>query len=199
MPPSNAVSPTVDTLVDAAGSQASPVNSAGVARAAAAVGEPPLTEVIELLFFAYRDFTGEIDERLESLGFGRAHHRVLYFVSRHPGLPVAELLDILKITKQSLARVLKQLVDTGYVVQETGQLDRRQRLLYPTAAGEALARDLTDLQITRVAGALKEAGAGSEEIVRGFLKGMVSATERRHVDDLLFAAAVRRSAGVGGT
>ncbi|MEL6871255.1 MAG: MarR family transcriptional regulator [Pseudomonadota bacterium] len=166
--------------------------------AGAGAGEPPLTEVIELLFFAYRDFTGEIDTRLESLGFGRAHHRVLYFVSRHPGLPVAELLDILKITKQSLARVLKQLVDSGYVAQETGQLDRRQRLLYPTAAGETLARDLTDLQITRVAGALKEAGPGSEEIVRGFLKGMVSAPERSHVDDLLFAAAVRRSASDNG-
>src|ERR1035437_7520870 len=98
----------------------------------------PVWDIIELLFFAYRDFVGDPDEVLEKLGFGRAHHRVLHFVNRNPGMKVADLLDILKITKQSLGRVLKQLIDQGYVVQKAGANDRRQRLLYVTAAGESL-------------------------------------------------------------
>jgi hypothetical protein len=69
----------------------------------------------ELLFFAYRDFTRDADAILKDFGFGRAHHRVLHFVNRHPGLRVADLLDVLKITKQSLGRVLKQLIDKGYI------------------------------------------------------------------------------------
>jgi len=86
-------------------------------------------DLIELLFFAYRDFVGDPDEVLAKLGFGRAHHRVLHFVNRNPGMKVAELLDVLKITKQSLGRVLKQLIDEGYIVQKEGASDRRQRLL----------------------------------------------------------------------
>src|SRR5436309_8619287 len=104
-------------------------------------GDEPIWNVIELLFFAYRDFIGDPDEVLAKFGFGRAHHRVLHFVNRNPGMKVAELLDILKITKQSLGRVLKQLVDQGYVVQKEG-VDRRQRLLYVTPKGEALAMKL---------------------------------------------------------
>src|SRR5262245_21751812 len=92
----------------------------------------PTWDVIELLFFAYRDFIGDPDDVLAKFGFGRAHHRVLHFVNRNPGMKVAELLDILKITKQSLGRVLKQLIDQGYVVQKEGANDRRQRLLYVT-------------------------------------------------------------------
>ena len=88
--------------------------------------------LIELLFFAYRDFISDPDAILGPIGFGRAHHRVVHFVNRRPGLTVAELLDVLKITKQSLARVLKQLIDTGYIVQVTGPTDRRQRQLYAT-------------------------------------------------------------------
>src|SRR5579872_4155083 len=113
--------------------------------AAPAPGEPYF-DLIELLFFAYRDFVGDPDEVLEKLGFGRAHHRVLHFVNRNPGMKVAELLDVLKITKQSLGRVLKQLIDEGYVVQKAGANDRRQRLLYASAAGEALATRLAGLQ-----------------------------------------------------
>ncbi|MCW8836123.1 MAG: MarR family transcriptional regulator, partial [Rhodospirillales bacterium] len=89
-----------------------------------------LRQAIELLFFAYRDFTGEPDEMLARYGFGRAHHRVIYFVGRHPGITVSDLLVILKITKQSLARVLRQLVKDGFIRQETGPRDRRQRLLH---------------------------------------------------------------------
>src|SRR6266576_2515740 len=117
--------------------------------APAAPPDEPLWDIIELLFFAYRDFVGDPDDVLKEFGFGRAHHRVLHFVNRNPGMKVAELLDILKITKQSLGRVLKQLVDEGYVAQKEGANDRRQRQIYVTAKGESLAMKLAGLQIGR--------------------------------------------------
>ena len=98
-------------------------------------------DVMGLFFFAYRDFVGDADALLERQGFGRAHHRVLYFVNLKPGMPVADLLDILKITKQSLARVLRQLIDNGYIEQKTGDADRRQRLLLRHRKGPPLLRD----------------------------------------------------------
>src|SRR5689334_228875 len=114
-----------------------------------AKGEP-VWDIIELLFFAYRDFVSDPDEVLGKLGFGRAHHRVLHFVNRNPAIKVANLLDILKITKQSLGRVLKQLIDEGYIVQKEGESDRRQRLLFATPKGEALALKLAGLQTRRI-------------------------------------------------
>src|SRR5271163_903319 len=128
--------------------------------AAKAVPQPaaPYFDLIELLFFAYRDFVGDPDEVLAKLGFGRAHHRVLHFVNRNPGMKVAELLDVLKITKQSLGRVLKQLIDQGFVVQKAGANDRRQRLLSVSPAGEALAMKLAGLQTARIARVLDELG-----------------------------------------
>src|SRR5687767_14563579 len=114
----------------------------------------PIWDLIELLFFAYRDFVSDPDHVLEKFGFGRAHHRVLHFVNRNPGIKVADLLDILKITKQSLGRVLKQLVDEGYIEQKAGPHDRRQRLLYATSKGETLALRLAGLQTTRITRAL---------------------------------------------
>ncbi|MGY3406777.1 DNA-binding response OmpR family regulator/DNA-binding PadR family transcriptional regulator [Bradyrhizobium sp. GM5.1] len=113
-------------------------------------------DIIELLFFAYRDFVGDPDQELEAFGFGRAHHRVMHFVYRYPGLKVADLLDVLRITKQSLGRVLKQLLDEGYIVQKTGDNDRRQRLLFATPKGEALVQKLAGLQTTRITKALAE-------------------------------------------
>jgi DNA-binding MarR family transcriptional regulator len=110
----------------------------------------PTWDIIELLFFAYRDSVGDPDEVLLKLGFGRAHHRVLHFVNRNPGIKVADLLEILNITKQSLGRVLKQLVDQGYVLQKEGAQDRRQRLLYATPKGENLALRLAALQTQRI-------------------------------------------------
>ena len=96
-------------------------------------------DLIETLFFAYRDFVGDPDRILTRYNFGRAHHRVLHFVNRNPGLTIAELLDILQITKQSLNRVLKELLEQGYVESRAGETDRRQRLLFPTAKGQELA------------------------------------------------------------
>src|SRR5580700_11080951 len=121
----------------------------------------PCWDLIELLFFAYRDFVGDPDEVLARLGFGRAHHRVLHFVNRSPGIKVADLLVILKITKQSLGRVLKQLIDEGYVVQREGAHDRRQRLLFASPPGEALALQLAGLQTARITRVLAGLGPGA--------------------------------------
>jgi DNA-binding MarR family transcriptional regulator len=145
----------------------------------------PMWDVIELLFFAYRDFVSEPDGVLGKLGFGRAHHRVLHFVNRNPGMKVADLLDILKITKQSLGRVLKQLIDQGYVVQKEGPDDRRQRLLYVTPRGEALALKLAGLQTRRVARALSALGPGAREAACRFLIAMLDAEGREDVQRLI--------------
>jgi DNA-binding MarR family transcriptional regulator len=146
--------------------------------------DPQLITFVELLFFAYRDFTREADTNLIEFGLGRAHHRVLHFVNRHPGLRVADLLDILKITKQSLARVLKQLVDEGWIVQMAGETDRRQRLLYATDKGAALSSRLDAMQMRRVAQALEAAG-GNQDVVARFLFAMITKEERAPVEMLL--------------
>ncbi len=138
--------------------------------------------IIELLFFAYRDFTSDPDQLLARYGFGRAHHRVVHFVNRRPGLTVAELLDVLKITKQSLARVLKQLIDTGHIVQVQGPRDRRQRELYPTAKGRDLALALAAPQSRRIARALADAPPHERAAVEQFLKGMVNPELRAQID-----------------
>jgi DNA-binding MarR family transcriptional regulator len=147
-------------------------------------GREPYWDLIELLFFAYRDFVGDPDQVLEKLGFGRAHHRVLHFVNRNPGMKVAELLDVLKITKQSLGRVLKQLIDEGYVMQKAGA-DRRQRLLYASPAGAALAMKLARLQTERIGRVLDELGPDARETARRFLAGMLDADERERVLHLI--------------
>lgn len=141
--------------------------------------------MVELLFFAYRDFTGEPDELLARLGFGRAHHRVLHFVNRNPGLRVADLLGILKITKQSLARVLKQLIDEGYVAQSRPSSDRRERRLHPTDKGRQLAEELLSMQTRRLGEALAAAGPDAEQTARAFLLGVIGAEHRRDVRSLI--------------
>ena len=167
--------------------------SATAAVEPAARADAPYFDLIELLFFAYRDFVGDADEVLAKLGFGRAHHRVLHFVNRNPGMKVAELLDVLKITKQSLGRVLKQLIDKGYVVQKEGANDRRQRLLSVSPAGEALAMQLAGLQTARIARVLAELGPGAREAARRFLAGMIDAKDRDHVLRLIAHADRARS------
>jgi DNA-binding MarR family transcriptional regulator len=147
--------------------------------------DPKLVTFVELLFFAYRDFTREADAVLAEYGLGRAHHRVLHFVNRSPGLKVAELLDILKITKQSLARVLKELVDQGWIVQHEGVNDRRQRLLHTSEKGKVLAHRLDRLQAARVEEALQASGTPNSDAVAGFLLAMTSREEREKVWALL--------------
>ncbi len=143
-------------------------------------------DIIELLFFAYRDFVGDADHELEAFGFGRAHHRVLHFVHRYPGLKVADLLDVLRITKQSLGRVLKQLLDEGYIIQKTGNNDRRQRLLYATPKGEALVAKLAGLQTDRINRATAEIGPAGTETVRQFLRAMIDRDDPDKVLEAIF-------------
>jgi DNA-binding MarR family transcriptional regulator len=154
------------------------------------IREEPIWNVIELLFFAYRDFISDPDDVLAKLGFGRAHHRVLHFVNRNPGMKVAELLDVLKITKQSLARVLRQLIREGYILQREGANDRRQRLLYVTPKGEALAMKLAGLQTKRITRALAELGPTGHETAGRFLTAMLNSEHRESV--LRFIAGAER-------
>ena|SRR6516225_10448519 len=147
--------------------------------------ERPEIAFIELLFFAYRDFISDPDAALLSYGFGRAHHRVIHFVNRRPGIRVADLLDILKITKQSLGRVLKQLVDTGFIEQLQGPQDRRQRLLYPTVAGRALALRLLGPQERRIGAALSGLTPAERAVAERFLKLIVNPGERDTVARLI--------------
>jgi DNA-binding MarR family transcriptional regulator len=147
----------------------------------AARGSDSVWDIIELLFFAYRDFVSDPDDALAKFNFGRAHHRVLHFVNRNPGMKVAELLDVLKITKQSLGRVLKQLIDQGYVLQKEGANDRRQRLLFVTAKGEGLALKLAALQSARIARALAELGPNAHEAACRFLVAMIDVDNRDNV------------------
>jgi len=160
---------------------------------AAAATDTDLIGMAEMLFFAYRDFISDPDTDLSALGFGRAHHRVLHFVNRHPGLRVADLLDILKITKQSLGRVLKQLIDQGYIAQEAGRADRRERLLYPTEQGRALAERLITPQLERIAHALAAAGANGDRAVSDFLQTMVGSDERARVAELIAQGRARNT------
>lgn len=140
--------------------------------------EDELRQGIEMMFYAYRDFTAEPDAILAKIGFGRAHHRVIHFVGRQPGMTVSELLDILKITKQSLSRVLTQLVQQGYVIQRPGTRDRRQRLLELTPKGADLERQLSEGQRALVARAYRAAGAEAVDGFRKVLLGLINEADR---------------------
>ena len=140
--------------------------------------------LIELFFFAYRDFIADADAVLGKLGFGRAHHRVLHFTARQPGLSVAELLDILKITKQSLGPVLRELVEGGYLETRPGERDRRTRHLHPTQKGLNLSIDLTRIQSRRLERALDHLASvhgGDRAAAEEFLSGMLEPEERLFV------------------
>jgi len=160
-------------------------NSAAGALGAAANDPPGEVALVELLFFAYRDFVGEPDRILVKYGFGRAHHRVLHFVNRHPGLTVAELLTILDITKQSLARVLRDLVAGGFIEQRPGADDRRQRLLHLSPAGGTLARELLALQTARVARALSVVDPPERRGIERFLVNLVDGELRGEIARLV--------------
>jgi DNA-binding MarR family transcriptional regulator len=145
-----------------------------------------IRQAIELLFFAYRDFVGDPDKVLAdyespSASLGRAHHRVIHFVGRNPGMTVAELLSILQITKQSLARVLRQLIDEGFIEQERGPEDARQRLLYLTAKGEAFETALSNPQRARFHRVFEKAGPEAAKSFRKLLLDMINDDEREQV------------------
>ena len=153
-------------------------------------------DIIELLFFAYRDFVGDADHELEAFGFGRAHHRVMHFVYRYPGLKVADLLDVLRITKQSLGRVLKQLLDEDYIIQKTGNNDRRQRLLYATPKGEALVAKLAGLQTDRITSALRDINPEGVAAISQFLRAMIDRDDPDKVLEAIFGTGSQEVEGV---
>jgi len=159
------------------------VNKADINSPAAAASSMPL-DIMGLFFFAYRDFVGDADALLEKQGFGRAHHRVLYFVNLRPGMPVADLLDILKITKQSLARVLRQLIDNGYIEQRPGASDRRQRLLHATEKGKLFFETLSQMQANRIDAAISALPPEGRDMVSRFFVGMVEDADRPVLDRL---------------
>jgi len=137
----------------------------------AAYSDAELRDAMELLFFSYRDFIGEPDAILGDYDFGRAHHRVIHFVGRNPEITVSDLLGILKITKQSLSRVLSQLIREDFISQEQGPKDRRQRLLSLTDKGYALEEKLSAHQRRRIAEAFKTAGP---DAVDGFYQVLLN-------------------------
>ncbi len=152
------------------------------------LAEPPTYDLIELFFFAYRDFVSDPDRILDEYGFGRAHHRVLHFVSRNPGLTIAELLDILRITKQSLNRVLKELIEKNFIESRTGTADRRQRLLHATAKGHELALKLATLQTCRITRALSEMEPEAKDMVSRYLLRLIDPSDSAHVKHLVFGS-----------
>ncbi|WP_340151785.1 MarR family transcriptional regulator [uncultured Sneathiella sp.] len=143
--------------------------------------EEELRQAIELLFFAYRDFTAGADQVLKDYDFGRAHHRVIHFVGRNEGMTVSELLDILKITKQSLNRVLSNLIKRGYVEQRQGEEDRRQRCLFLTEEGRKLEQKVSRVQRELVANAFREAGGDAVAGYRKVLTGLIDEEQRDRV------------------
>lgn len=143
------------------------------------ISEEDLRQAMELLFFAYRDFTGEADAILSEYGFGRAHHRVIYFVKCNRGLTVNRLLDILKITKQSLSRVLGQLVREGFVRQQTDSNDRRRRILSLTDKGEKLECKLTKAQGARITKAYEHVGPQGVAGFKQVLTRIINDTDRQ--------------------
>ena len=148
----------------------------------ATVPNPEIRLAQDLLFFAYRDFTHAADVILEELGLGRAHHRAMHFIGRHPGITVSELLSILRITKQSLARVLSELIDRGYVAQTPGVGDRRQRLSRLTRDGETLERRLFERQKACLAEAFHAAGPTALSGFRQVMRGIMDDSARAWVD-----------------
>jgi DNA-binding MarR family transcriptional regulator len=143
------------------------------------IAEEEVRQGIELLFFAYRDFTAEPDAILARYGFGRAHHRVIHFVGRHPQMTVGELLAVLRITKQSLSRVLGQLVRQNFILQQPGSHDRRQRLLELTPEGRALERQLSEPQLARIADAYHLAGSRAVEGFREVMLRIIAGEDDR--------------------
>lgn len=145
-------------------------------------GEADMRLAQDLLFFAYRDFTNAADVILEELELGRAHHRALHYIGRNPGITVSDLLCILRITKQSLARVLSVLVQQGYVAQSPGREDRRQRLLTLTTKGQALERKAFERQRGRLAAAYQDAGPAAVDGFRRVLRGIMDQQARDYLD-----------------
>ncbi|RVT81946.1 MarR family transcriptional regulator [Rhodobacteraceae bacterium CCMM004] len=141
-----------------------------------------LRKGIEAMFFAYRGFTADPDRILARHGYGRAHHRAVHFINRWPGTTVNNLLSILGVTKQSLNRVLRTLIDDGLVESRVGTRDKRERNLYLTADGAALERALSDAQRARMRAAYRQAGPEAVAGFREVLEAMMDPELRRQFE-----------------
>ena len=148
----------------------------------------------DLFFFAYRDLTAAADAILRELDLGRAHHRALHFIGQHSGIAVSALLALLGITKQSLARVLGELIARGYVVQVRGPHDRRQRLLSLTESGRQLERRLFERQREKMVAAYREAGGVAVEGFRRVMRGIMDEETRQLLESRELVAPLRRTA-----
>ena len=146
--------------------------------------EPELRRGIELLYFGNSHLTRSIDRGLATQGLGRAHHRALYFIARKPDMTVSDLLALLAITKQSLGRVLNELIDRGMVETRPGERDRRQRLLRLTEAGVALEASLYDALREKLSAAYSRAGQGAVTGFWAVLEGLIPAEEMPRVESL---------------
>jgi DNA-binding MarR family transcriptional regulator len=143
-----------------------------------------LRKGIEAMFFAYRGFTADPDRILEGMDYGRAHHRAIHFIHRSPGTTVNNLLSILGVTKQSLNRVLRSLIDDGLVESRVGRQDKRERHLYLTVKGAALERELSDAQRARMRAAYRAAGPVAVQGFRQVLEAMMDPEMRRQYQTL---------------
>lgn len=139
---------------------------------------------IEAVFFAYRGFTADPDRILDNYDYGRAHHRAIHFINRSPGTTVNNLLSILGVTKQSLNRVLRTLIEDGLVESRVGRRDKRERNLFLTEAGQRLERELSDAQRARMRTAYREAGPAAVQGFREVLEAMMDPELRRHFNRL---------------
>ena len=143
-----------------------------------------LRKGIEAMFFAYRGFTADPDRILAEYEYGRAHHRAVHFINRFPGTTVNNLLAILGVTKQSLNRVLRTLIEDGLVESRIGTRDKRERHLYLTERGAALEKDLSEAQRRRMRGAYRQAGPEAVAGFRQVLEAMMDPEMRRHYGEL---------------
>jgi DNA-binding MarR family transcriptional regulator len=143
-----------------------------------------LRKGIEAMFFAYRGFTADPDRILEGMDYGRAHHRAIHFIHRSPGTTVSNLLTILGVTKQSLNRVLRTLVEDGLVEARVGRRDKRERHLHLTAKGQELERELSDAQRARMRAAYRAAGPQAVSGFRQVLEAMMDPELRRQYQGL---------------
>jgi DNA-binding MarR family transcriptional regulator len=143
-----------------------------------------LRKGIEAMFFAYRGFTDDPDRILEGMDYGRAHHRAIHFIHRSPGTTVSNLLTILGVTKQSLNRVLRTLIEDGLVEARVGRADKRERNLHLTAKGQELERQLSDAQRARMRAAYRAAGPAAVQGFRTVLEAMMDPEMRRQYQSL---------------
>jgi len=145
--------------------------------------EEEIKKLMELLFFSYREFTAGPDKILEKIKFGRAHHRIIYFVGKQKIITIKELLKILRITKQSLSRVLSQLVEKNYIIVTAGS-DKRTKNLSLTQKGNNLEKELSTIQITRIKNILKNANENEINGLKKILYAMIDSEGKKIFNSL---------------